>query len=204
MTVDEIKAHLPAYLSADSKNALVDAMTRFPAIPADKFYTIKLQGERHIFQGDGIEALPIIDLPAIEVKERLALILSNTCDIAPENKRFFHSRLVYCPIINLEKYVKILREEGVTDVQIDGHIEAIKQQHITQIFYLPPFNGSEESIVFFDRVLNADVELVKSDHLPKRRIFSLSNFGHYLLCLKISFHFCRFQDKVDRDAGILA
>ena len=37
------------------------------------------------------------------------------------------------------------------------------------------------------------------DHLRNHRIFSLSQYGHYLFLFKLSFHFTRMQEGIDRD-----
>lgn len=202
MNQEDIKLYLPKYLSAESKNALIDALKEFPSTTNDRFYTSKLSQASHIFQGDGLKDLIIVNLPDTANKKVRAIVLSNTCDIAPENDRlFFPARIIYSPLIELQKYQTFLLNKGITEEKLKGHIHSIKSQSITQIFYLPGIDGIlEESIVFFDRVLNVDVNYLSIKELNERRIFTLGNYGHYLLLFKLSFHFCRFQDQVDRDA----
>jgi len=59
----------------------------------------------------------------------------------------------------------------------------------------------EESIVFLDRINNISNKVIKSEELQTRRIFTLSDYGFYLFLLKISIHFSRIQEKVDRNKG---
>ena len=88
-------------------------------------------------------------------------------------------------------------------MQITDHINAIKKQEITQIFYLPKFDGKlEESIVFLDRVNNMPNTLIERDKISSNRIFTLSDYGAYLFLLKLSIHFTRVQDKVERKSII--
>jgi hypothetical protein len=204
MTDEEIKIYLPKYLSADSKNALLDALREFPDIDAEKFYTSKLADTSIYYQGDGVRGFIYMQLPETETKVVNALLLSNTCDMASENVRLFKNRVVYAPILKLELYEKVLNESGVSPEKIADHIASIKNQQITQIFYLPRYNDHVcESLVFFDQVLNISPDyFADSTDIQQRRIFSLSNFGHYLLLFKLSFHFCRFQDKIDRDVVV--
>lgn len=200
MTLEDIKLYLPRYLSEESRNALVESIRNFPPIPSDKFYTECLETQDTIYQGDGLKELLFVNLPDTEKKEQNGIVLSNTCDISPDNHRLFESRMVYAPIIRLDNYKAILEEEGVTTERIDQHIESIRKQQITQIFFLPELNDSlRESLLFFDRLYNLPSDYVKRDTLKSRRIFTLSNAGHYLLLFKLSFHFTRMQDKVDRD-----
>ena len=199
MTIDDIKLHLPPYLSVSAKNALKTALQYFPVIASKRFYTNSLRDTQIIYQGDGIKDLIAIDLPATETKIRPGLILSNTCDISPDNKRPFQSRMDYVPIVSLATYEAILKE-SIDDVQkIDAHISSIRSQEITQIFYLPEFeNTLPESIVFLDRIQNLPVGFVDRTKLTEQRLFTLSDAGHYLFLFKLSFHFTRMQDKVER------
>lgn len=200
MNEEEIKIFLPKYLSADSKSALIEALRDFPHVAADRFYTAKLKESEIIYQGDGLRGFVHIELPKTDVKIVDAIIFSNTCDIATENVRHFESRMIYAPIISLKRYMDVLFETGIDPEKARTHIESIKNQHITQIFYLPGLDGIiKDSIVFFDRVLNVRPDYVGADEIREKRIFSLSNYGHYLLLFKLSFHLCRFQDKVDRN-----
>jgi hypothetical protein len=198
MTLEDIKLYLPRYLSEESRNALVDALKNFP-IPSERFYTTRLKDTKIIYQGDGLTDLLFINLPESETKYRDGIILSNTCDISPDNKRLFESRMVYAPLVRLSVYRQILEEEGVKKEKIEQHLDSISNHHITQIFFLPGANGIlEDSIIFFDRLSNLPSNYIDRETLENRRIFTLSAAGHYLFLFKLSFHFTRMQDKVDR------
>ncbi|MFA6569722.1 MAG: hypothetical protein WCT77_00590, partial [Bacteroidota bacterium] len=114
--------------------------------------------------------------------------------------RNFPSQIVYSPIILLSNYKKLLLDSGALNLeQIDKHILDIKKQRIIQLFYLPKYDDYlEESIVFFDRVNHVDNKYISRNDIRKLRIFTLSNYGHYLLLFKFSMHFTRFNDQVDR------
>jgi hypothetical protein len=141
-----------------------------------------------------------INLPNTDVKPVPSMILSNTCDIDIENVRNFPSQVVYAPIFNLAKYQEALyKNSRKTKEQIDSHIKAIKNQEITQIFYLPKVDDKlDDSIVFFDRVCNFPNKLISRENIDERRLFTLSDYGAYLFLLKLSIHFTRIQDKVER------
>jgi hypothetical protein len=76
--------------------------------------------------------------------------------------------------------------------------QAIKNQDITQIFYLPSSLNIEESIVFLDRINNSSNNFIDRSSLKETRTFTLSNLGFYLLLLKLSISFTRIAEKVNR------
>lgn len=200
MELESLSLHLPAYLTVESKNALKEALKTFPNISYDKFYTDYLKDQKVIFQGDGLTGLTFVNLSTQAFKTNgRGIILSNTCDMYQENERYFTSYMIYAPIVSLEAYSQALIHQGISTEKVKGHVEAIKSQSITQILYLPARNGIiDESIVFFDQVQSIETENYSIEHLDQNRIFTLSDFGHYLFLFKLSFHFTRFQDKVER------
>lgn len=203
MNFDNFELYLPKYLSADSEKDLFQALKDFPKNIDSRVYTSYLQDTSTIYQGDGLKNMYVSNFPETTIKKLQCIVLSNTCDIAVENIRSFPSQIVYAPILNLRKYENTIRQKtDKSDEQIDAHIQAIKQQRITQIFYLPAIEGKlEESLVFLDRINNCPNSLVDRDQLQNNRIFTLSDFGAYLFLFKISLHFTRIQDKVDRHSN---
>ncbi len=204
MNLDEIKIYLPKFLSAESARELFKGLKDFPENIDERLYTKYLNDTKIIYQGDGLNNLLVVNLPKPEIKPVPGIILSNTCDIDLQNERNFSSRIVYAPIFSLEKYKQtLIKNSKKSKEQIVDHINAIKKQEITQIFYLPKFDGKlEESIVFLDRVNNMPNTLIERDKITSNRIFTLSDYGAYLFLLKLSIHFTRVQDKVERKSII--
>ncbi|HEX2936153.1 MAG TPA: hypothetical protein VHO72_12445 [Bacteroidales bacterium] len=204
MNLDEIKIYLPKFLSAESDRELFKGLKDFPDNIDDRLYTTYLHDTKIIYQGDGLNNLLVVNLPKSEIKPVPGIILSNTCDIDLQNERNFPSQIVYAPIFSLEKYRQtLLNNSKKAKEQITDHINAIKRQEITQIFYLPKYDGKlEESIVFLDRVNNMPNTLIERDKISSNRIFTLSDYGAYLFLLKLSIHFTRVQDKIERKSII--
>lgn len=200
MQFDDIGLYLPAYLSADSKNALKDALKSFPKIANDKFYTNYLSDTNTLYQGDCLNGLTLVDIPRQSFKtNKPGIVLSNTCDISGENKRLFNAQLIYAPIVNLKSWVDLLKTQGTDPSVIDSHVQSIKDQTITQIFFLPELPSViDESIVFLDRLQHIPAASVDQTEIKNRRICTLSDYGHYFFLFKLSIHFTRFQDKVER------
>ena len=201
LSLEEIKIYLPKYLSPESEENLFDQLKQFPENIDDRLYTNYVLDPQLIYQGDGIEGLLVVNLPDTQIRPARGMILSNTCDLDERNKRPFPSSLVYAPIFNLEKYQKeLLASEILKDAgQIEDHIYAIKKQRITQIFYLPKGGALEnESIVFLDRVNSCDNIFLSKVEIKDIRLFTLSNYGLYLFIFKLSVHFTRITEGIDR------
>jgi len=198
MNLDDLKIYLPKYLSEESEKQLFDSLKDFPTNVDQRLYTNFLENEPVIFQGDGLQNLLAVNLPSTETKVVSGMVISNTCDIDPSNKRNFPSQIIYAPIIDFDKYSNSLKSR-LSEDKVEGHLNAIRKQYVTQIFYLPPITDKlSESIVFLDRLHNIGNDYVNRSELGSSRIFTLSDFGNYLFLFKLSLHFTRIQDKVER------
>lgn len=212
MIFDEFKKYLPFYLSSESQKELMDLVRQFTKngrIPDSSFYTIKLTAEKSLFQGDIIRNMPIIDLRKeddgqfyTKSKQGTAMLLSNTCDMDPANIRKYPLMINYAPVIELDKYSQFLRGLGFESKKIDSHFQTIKTESISNLLYIPQFKDLKESIVFLDRIYNASPALIYDTAL-ENKVTTLSDFGFYLLIAKLSIHFSRMQEKVQRNKGIV-
>jgi len=199
MNIQEtIRLFLPKYLSPDAQQNLLDCIKDFPDNIDSRFYTNYLKDKPVLYQGDGIQQMPISNFPSSETSKQNGIVFSNTCDTDLENQRLFPSRIIYAPIVELSKYKRFLEHNSIAETRIDNHISTIKKQEITQIFYLPSNASFNEATVFMDRLNNCSNEYVNRDKLPKHRIFTLSNYGYYLFLLKMSLSMMRIHEKVDR------
>ena len=117
MSIQDIQAYLPKYLSEENYRNLLKELDSFPNNIDQRMYTTSLP-DNVIFQGDGYDSLPFVNLMRMEdgCKYRSGIVLSNTCDIAPENRRLYSSSIIYAPIMDLQKYVESLQ---VCNIQED-------------------------------------------------------------------------------------
>ena len=197
--LEDIEIYLPKFLSADSKKALFEGLRQFPDNIDSRFYTNRLRNDPIVYQGDGIRNLPFLIIPELEAQPINVTIISNSCDTDPSNIRLFRSKVVYAPILKLESYRNMLLREGVLAPEVNNHIEAIRRQEITQTFFLPAQGQLEQdSFVLLDRLISCDNDFIDRKVLHQSRLFSLSDYGHYLFLVKISIHFCRLHEGVDR------
>jgi hypothetical protein len=198
---EELRQFLPIFLSQGSQKAFIDEIKYFLTSQPKPFYTSAWADTAILFQGDGLKGLSIINLPDPTIKSGSALLLSNTCDMDISNQRLFDSSLIYTPIFSLQRYLGVLSNQFPKE-RVSAHESDIRQQLITQIFFLPQgAKLSDDSIVFLDRLNSAPSNTVDLRKVPQNRLFTLSDFGAWLLALKLSIHFCRIRDRVDRNAG---
>lgn len=204
MSLDDFKDYLPKYLSEESTKKLLTSLNQFPENIDQRLFTNYLENEKLIFQGDGVCELPYYDYLSGTKKDIKGIIMSNTCDIDLNNKRFQETNISFAPILSLKNYELIIsKKSNKTPKQIKDRIKDIKSQKITNIFYLPKkHKDSEEYIVMFDRVTSIPNKTIDRNKLDKKRIFTLSDYGFYLFIFKLSVHFNRFQDKVERKSLI--
>lgn len=204
MNLDEdIKRYLPQYLSAAELGLLKEELAKFTEYGTrDAIYTIALNGANYFLQGDGICKMPYLNFPNTDVHLVDAILMSNTCDMSTENKRLNKCRIMYAPIIRYDKYAAMLEKSSIPATRIVNHLEDIKAQKVSQILYLPKGGKMDyEGIVFFDRAISLPLtsEIVVSKCADK--LFTLSNFGLYLFLLKMSIHFTRIQERINRTTG---
>jgi len=152
-------------------------------------------------QGDGWRGLPLFSFTSGEKKDVRGILLSNTCDVSPENDRMLPPKLVFAPIIKLSAIEARFIARGISPAQVAGKVKAIKEQISTSIFYLPVGGPLEEDYVaLLDDVHSAPVSAHENDN--KEKLFTLSMAGFYLFVFKLSVHFCRLQENVDRRPAI--
>ena len=196
---DEIKQYLPTYLSDTATQNLFQNLEDFPDNIHDKLYSLALVEEDDVFQGDGLRKMPSVELPSRDFKDGPVIVISNTCDTSFSNTRFSSPYIIYCPIIKLSKYAQILEEEGISAARIGNRIEQIRKQHVSNIFYLPDGGQlPEECIAMLDRINSCDSSYLTPEIVKEKRLFSLSDYGFYMFLFKLSIHFTRIRENVQR------
>ncbi|MGB7934269.1 MAG: hypothetical protein WCH04_19005 [Gammaproteobacteria bacterium] len=190
--LEQIKTFLPSYLTPENKAQLFQELNSFP----DNYDYYLSHSVENTLQGDMWEGFPICDIGKMASKEVSGIILSNSCDIDLSNKSDRQRKVVFCPVISLEKYQQQLGVKKRAE-DVENIVKDIKNQKITYLFYLPA-GGSlkEDCIIFLD-----DVHSVFLDSFSRRKgkkIFTLGQYGFYLFLLKLSIHFTRFQEGIER------
>ncbi|HSW60221.1 MAG TPA: hypothetical protein VLJ60_05445 [bacterium] len=201
---DDIKLYLPKYLSEEGTRELLKNLKQFPNNIDSRFYTRIPLDKEVLLQGDGfLDGFPVTNLPESEIKSNIpVIIISNTCDNDENNNRKTPRPFVsYCPIVNFQKFENMLFKKFPNERDsISSILESIKKQMVTNILFLPAYqNGLKyDGIVFFDKIISSNAEIISIGQIPEKRLFSLSDYGFYVFLFKLSIHFTRIQENVSR------
>ena len=194
ITPESLRDQIPYYLTTDQKDSLIKALKDFPV--ETNYYFNAYQDE--LLQGDAWTKLQLRRFENGEKESILGIILSNTCDVAPENKRDFPVNITFAPLIPLPAYVSLLGQAGVNPSQIQDKVTSIKEQKVTSIFFLPSGGGlQEDHIALLDQIYTMPAKVFELE-TAKSKLFTLSLIGFYLFVFKLSVHFCRFHENVTR------
>jgi hypothetical protein len=190
----DFQDHIPAYLTKPQKEGLVQALNEFPR--KIDYYLDRYPTE--LLQGDGWTGLDIVRLENGDRRSVRGIVLSNSCDVDEGNDRAVPPRLVFAPLIPLGRYVAKLEASGIAKGAIDAKLQAIREQGVTSIFYLPKGATLDaDHIALLD-----DLHTVPLDYFTKKaertKLFTLGMTGFYLFLFKLSVHFCRFHENVAR------
>lgn len=196
---EDIKIYLPKYLSDEQQEHLFNELKAFPANLDSRFFTDLLRNEPVLYQGDGYSSVVFPDFESKEFRSVKGFLMSNTCDSHLGNKRMFEPFVSLAPIFSLSKWEeKLLAEFPPQSVQ--SHLDSVRSQKVSQFFYLPANAGLEERFVRFDCVFSLPINEEQQKALLVGRLFTLSNYGFYMLLMKLGIHLTRVQEKVDRDS----
>ncbi|GBF26240.1 hypothetical protein MnTg02_01277 [bacterium MnTg02] len=204
--VETLQKQIPYYLTASDQEALVAQLKAFNSgISPDYFLSSYNDNfKENMLQGDGWRGFELFLFESGERRSVQGLVLSNSCDIDPTNKREVPARVVFAPIVKLSTYEKLLEKSHISAERVDAKIASIKDQKTTNIFYLPASGPIQEDyLVRFDDVHSMPTAAHKEKSACEK-LFTLSMVGFYLLVLKLSVHFCRLEEQVQRNSENIA
>jgi hypothetical protein len=194
---EDFRVFLPKYLSESAQQDLFAELSQFPSNVNRSLYTDRLRAERTIFQGDGLRELPVTNLPDTRIQNaRRVMVISNSCDVNLLNRRLVGPRLLYCPIITLANYESVVASGGANIPA--NHVDDVKRQRISSLFYLPQYGHLVESVALLDRIVNYDLSALSMDDVATSRVFTLSDYGFYLFVFKLSVHLTRIRENIGR------
>jgi hypothetical protein len=208
-----IRTFLPKYLTPElQENLFKTALENFPSSSDPNLTYSRIADSNYLYQGDCVCDVPfaLFNQGKFDVAYLNGLVMSNTCDIAPDNERTDAPNVQFAAVIALSEYLERLRSKKIDESKIQNFIVNLKNNKISNLFYLPEKKNSDklilqESFVRFDLNVTLASSIFTSvtyslDYFPfgDRRI-SLSNYGFYLFLIKLSIHYCRFREGVFRN-----
>ncbi len=192
--LEEFKRYLPKYLSSRDARELFAQLSSFPN-PTSPFYLDGAALPEEPLQGDGWRGFIAIDFRTAARKSVSGVVISNSCDIDPANRRALGVNVLFSPLIELAKYVELLRQVK-DEPQTEDILRAIRGQRVTSIFYLPAGAWGAESIALLDTIYAQPLDdFLANDRV---RLFTLSMYAFYIFLIKLSIHFTRMQEGVRR------
>lgn len=199
MNLDDLSLYLPKYLSEEASSALFNSLRDFPSNVNSKFYSNKLNTEEVFFQGDRLKDVSICDCHSEQSRQGEAIVISNTCDIDSRNPRLLPMHIVLAPIVKMSKLLGLLKSKDLEDSKIENFTNQLKQQKISHLFYLPGINEEVcDAVVFLDKMFNLSPLKIDANNFKENRISVLSDYGFYVFLFKLSIHFTRIREGVER------
>lgn len=198
--VESLQRQIPYYLTAEDRQALVDELKAISQGGTANYILSSHHDsfKEEMLQGDGWRGFQLFMFESGDRRSVRGIVLSNSCDVDPSNPRDVPARVIFAPLVKLSAYEALLRGSGIDAARVDEKVASIKAQKTTNIFCLPAGGPLEEDYV---------VRLDDAHSMPvaahvgaegREKLFTLSNTGFYMLVLKLSVHFCRLQEKVNR------
>lgn len=197
---ESLRQQIPYYLTAEDRKVLVNELTSISrGGTADYFLSPHQDAFRdEMLQGDGWRAFQLFLFESGERRSVQGLVLSNSCDIDPGNSRESPARVIFAPLVKLAAYQAALKSKGIELQKINEKFAAIRSQKTTNVFFLPAGGPlKEDHIVRLDDAHSMPVA-VHIGAEKREKLFTLSNTGFYMLILKLSLHFCRLHENLNR------
>src|SRR5439155_2632909 len=165
---EQAQVFLPKYLSPHDQKELYSELGKFP----DKLNYYMPHGSyaNNVLQGDGWRGFVVIDFETSARKTISAVVISNSCDIDPENQANSPRKILFAPIVAVAALRTAFRG---SPERIADKIGAIRRQHSTTMFYLPELHGvMSESVALLDDVHQQPLGRFLAT--PRNKLFTLS------------------------------
>lgn len=187
MDIEEAVDTAP-FVSDNDKPTLKNLLRSFPEHLEKWFWAPESRADS-VLQGDLVHPVCLPVQPHDDNWWRAmcvpALILSNSCDIAQRKDSF----ITAAPVIPLDEYRDEWLQQGGDSAHWDAWVDSLERNQITRFVYLPETCRIKASIARLDRAGPVSVSELLSEGCSQ--IHTLSRYGHYLLLIKVAWHFNR-------------
>ncbi|MCY4265712.1 MAG: hypothetical protein OXE78_12790 [Gammaproteobacteria bacterium] len=199
---ESLQKHIPSYLTEEDQKVLFRELKALSSGGnADYILNPRNDSFRNAaLQGDGWRGFQLFEFETGKKRSVRGLVLSNSCDIDPENFRDLPTRIIFAPLVNLNKYKNMLENSGLDSKIIEQKINSIIAQKTSNVFYLPASGALEDDYIIRLDELHSMPFSAHRESPDRQKLFTLSNTGFYMLVLKLSVHFCRLQEKINRSS----
>lgn len=192
--LQNVDAFLAPYITRERRPGFLASLKDFPTLHA--MFTGLNDPEP--LQGDCWAGVPVYNFETGERKPVKAVLLSNSCDVTAENERATPVNLCFAALISLTKYQESLLAAGFPADRVDNHLADVRAQKVSSLFYFPPSQFDDRELIAVMDLIHTVPASYFANRTDFHRIFSLSDVGFWLFVFKLSFHFCRLHEKVNR------
>ena len=100
ITAEAIRDYLPYYLTEEAKVGIINELNKFH-VDQMQYYLFDCY-EQEMLQGDGWTRLHLRNFQTGEKIFINGVVLSNTCDVDPSNRRDLPVNIIFAPLIPVE------------------------------------------------------------------------------------------------------
>lgn len=200
LDVESLQRQIPYYLTSKDRQVLVNELKAISRGGTADYFLGQTRDafKSDMLQGDGWRGFQLFMFDTGKRRSVQGLVISNSCDVDPNNRRDLPARVIFAPLVKLATYEALLGKRNIKQRKIDEKLAAIRAQKTSNLFFLPSGGPlADDHIVRFDDAHSMPVA-AHSAVTDREKLFTLSNTGFYMLVLKQSIHFCRLQEKVNR------
>lgn len=194
MIKEDLSKQIPYYLTQKAGEGLLRELENYSG-KTQLFLSREIDG---VLQGDGWRGFRVIDFSVGTVRSVRGIVLSNSCDIDPNNARGIPAKIIFAPLMKLSKLESVFLSGGVSAGSIKSKMDAIRAQKNTSFFYLPSQHPLDDEYVVWLNDVHSMPMIEFAESADRDRIFTLNMTGFYLFLFKLSIHFCRFHEDLDR------
>ena len=200
LDIESLQQQIPYYLTSKDRQVLVKELRAISRGGTANYFLSHTRDafKSDMLQGDGWRGFRLFMFDTGKRRSVQGLVISNSCDIDPNNRRDLPARVIFAPLVKLATYEALLGKRNIKQRKIDEKLAAIRAQKTNNLFFLPSGGPlADDHIVRLDDAHSMPVA-AHSAAPDREKLFTLSNTGFYMLVLKLSIHFCRLQEKVNR------
>ena len=200
LDTESLRQQIPYYLTSKDRQTIVDELKAISRGGTAGYFLSQYRNafKSDMLQGDGWRGFQLFMFDTGKRRSVRGLVISNSCDVDPDNRRDLPVRVIFSPLVKLATYETLLQKSGIKKRQIDAKLAAIRAQKTSSLFFLPSGGPlTDDHVVRLDDAHSMPVA-AHSAAADREKLFTLSNTGFYMFVLKLSIHFCRLQEKVNR------
>ena len=200
LDIESLQRQIPYYLTSEDRQVLINELKAISRGETADYFLSQTRDafKNDMLQGDGWRGFQLFMFDTGKRRSVQGLVISNSCDVDPNNRRDLPARVIFAPLVKLATYEALLGKRNIKQRKIDEKLAAIRAQKTSSLFFLPSGGPlTDDHIVRLDDAHSMPVA-AHSAATDREKLFTLSNTGFYMLVLKLSIHFCRLQEKVNR------